>query len=188
MNLTHPRLSTPEVGLSQSEVKSSKSSQSVVNLVSTEFDELVNSMIEHCLKPNPTARKLKKVKDSLLQVRPEVADMNGQFVGRAWREAKDRFKSLTSSDKALDDQHSPLDKPLEVTEVIPEGLTGALSVTSKPLQGLTPPGSPVQVNINVTTDQQKETKKSLPPPSIGGHVTNKALAEEARRLSVGKAD
>jgi len=146
-------------------------------------------MIEHCLKPNPNAEKWKEVKDSLLPVRPEVGDMSDQFVGRAWREAKEKFKSTKSPDKSLEDQSSPLTKPLEVTEVVPEGLTGALSVTSKSPQGLTPPSSPLQVNFYVgkdgsggTTGQHEDTTKVLPPPNSGTQVTNKALAEQAKAL------
>lgn len=77
------QLSTPEVK-SQSEVKSSQSSQTVVNLVPIEFDELVNLMIEDCLKPNPNAEKWNEVKLNVFKVRPEVEDMNERFVGRAW--------------------------------------------------------------------------------------------------------
>ena len=101
MNLTHPRLSTPEVGLSQSEVKSSQSSQTEVNQVPIEFDTLVNLMIEHCLKPNPNAEKWKEVKLSLFKVKPEVENVIEHFVGRAWGVAKAHFKPLKPQGKPL---------------------------------------------------------------------------------------
>jgi hypothetical protein len=148
-----------------------------------DYDNLVNLMIKYCLKPNPKATKWRKSNDSLLKIRPDIGDLDQSFVGRAWREAKEKF-NLTN--KPLGDQTSPLTKPLEVVEVVPEGLTGALSTTNKPLpgsgQGLTPPGSPVQVNINVTTDQQKETNKPLSPPKNDARMTDRELAEQARRL------
>ena len=139
-------------------------------------------MIEHCLKPNPNAEKWKEVKDSLLQVRPEVGDIDPSYIGTVWREAKKRFKALMSIDKA----HG---MPLEVTEVIPEGLQGALSLASKPQQGLTPPGSPVQVNFYVGKDgdggtsvQQGGTSTTHTPPNTASHMTSKTVAEQAKAL------
>jgi len=132
-------------------------------------------MIEHCLKPNPNAEKWKEVKDSLLQVRPEVGDIDPSYIGTVWREAKKRFKALMSIDKA----HG---MPLEVTEVIPEGLQGALSIASKPQKGLTPPGSPVQVNINVTSDHKQGTSTTHTPPNTASHMASKTVAEQAKAL------
>ena len=162
------QLSTPEEVKSQSEVKSSQSSQTEVNQVPIEFDTLVNLMIEHCLKPNPNAEKWKEVKDSLLQVRPEVGDIDPSYIGTVWREAKKRFKALMSIDK-------PHGMPLEVTEVIPEGLQGALSIASKPQQGLTPPGSPVQVNFYMGKDGSQGA-------SVGSGGTSKAAMEQVKVL------
>ena len=139
-------------------------------------------MIEHCLKAHPDADKLKEVKDILLHAMPKVDDMDPSLVGTAWREAKKRFKAHTSTDMS----HS---MPLEVTEVIPEGLQGALSVTSKPQQGLTPPGSPVQVNINIGKDGSggtsvgsDGTSTTHTPPNTASRMTSKTVAEQAKAL------
>jgi hypothetical protein len=139
-------------------------------------------MIEHCLKPNPNAEKWNEVKDILLHAMPKVDDMDPSLVGTAWREAKKRFKAHTSTDMS----HS---MPLEVTEVIPEGLQGALSIASKPQQGLTPPGSPVQVNINIGKDGSggtsvgsDGTSTTHTPPNTASRMTSKTVAEQAKAL------
>jgi hypothetical protein len=81
-------------------------------------------MIEHCLKPNPNAEKWNEVKLSLFKVKPEVEDWDTSYVGRAWGVAKAHFKPLKPQGKPLEDSEAPPLKPLEVTEVVPEGLTG----------------------------------------------------------------
>jgi len=69
-------------------------------------------------------------------------------------------------------------------------------VTSKPQQGLTPPGSPVQVNFYMGKDgsggtsvHQVDTSKTLPPPnigsggtSVGSGGTSKAAMEQVKVL------
>jgi len=57
-------------------------------------------MIEYCLKPNPNAEKFIEAKAMLFKAKPEVENMNDQFVGRAWAIAKRDFKALTSHLKA----------------------------------------------------------------------------------------
>jgi len=94
-------LSTAEDVKSQLEVKSSQSSQTEVNQVPTEFNELVNLMIEHCLKPNPNAEKWNEVKLSLFKVKPEVESWDTSYVGRAWGVAKAHFKPLKPQGKPL---------------------------------------------------------------------------------------
>jgi len=182
-------LSTAEDVKSQLEVKSSQSSQTEVNQVPTEFNELVNLMIEHCLKPNPNAEKWNEVKLSLFKVKPEVENWDTSYVGRAWGVAKAHFKPLKPQGKPLEDSEAPPLKPLEVTEVIPEGLQGALSIASKPQQGLTPPGSPLQVNFYMGKDGSqgasvgsRGASERLSTPKIGSGVASKTLAEEARAL------
>jgi hypothetical protein len=135
-------------------------------------------MIEHCLKPNPNAEKWNEVKLSLFKVKPEVENWDTSYVGRAWGVAKAHFKP-----------RKPLGKPLEVAEVMPEGLQGALSLASKPQKGLTPPGSPVQVNFYVGKDgsggtsvQQGGTSTTHTPPNTASRMTSKTVAEQAKAL------
>jgi hypothetical protein len=78
-------------------------------------------MVEHGLKPHADADRLKDVKDILLHAMPEVEQMDPSLAGTAWREAKKGFKVLKSQDTSHD-------VPLEVTEVVPEGLQGALGI------------------------------------------------------------
>jgi hypothetical protein len=130
-----------------------------VNQVELSFDEVVNLMIEHVLESNPNADKWIEVNQG---------SSKSDQKSKVWEKA---------SLEGLDERLKPLDKALTITEVVPEGVQDSLSITLKPYpvlpspgQVLTSPGSPFQVNINVTSDKRVEAPKVLTGTSevLGG--------------------
>jgi hypothetical protein len=116
-------------------------------------------MIEHVLESNPNADKWIVVNQG---------SSKSDQKSKVWEKA---------SLEGLDERLKPLDKALTITEVVPEGLQDSLFITSKPYpvlpspgQVLTSPGSPFQVNINVTSDKKVEAPKVLTGTSevLGG--------------------